>query len=206
MTVGIADYGMGNLLSVFNAVEMCGGEAEICEDPERLLDADRIILPGVGAFGDCMRRLHEKAFIEVLNKIAFEQKKPVLGICLGMQAMAKKSYEFGEHEGLGWFNAEVVKIIPSDPKLKVPQIGWNDISYDKNNPMFKGLREAPDFYFVHSFYMKCENPGDVVATCEYGMSVTAAICKENIFATQFHPEKSQDYGLTVMENFLDWNP
>jgi glutamine amidotransferase len=203
--VGIVDYGMGNLMSVFNGVEMCGGEAEIIDDPKALLDVERVILPGVGAFKDCIANLREKGFVEVLNKIAFEQKKPIIGICLGMQAMARKSYEGGEFEGLGWFEGDVVRLTPSSPEFKVPHVGWNNID-KKEHPLFEGLPESPDVYFVHSFHMKCDSQEDIAATCDYGMTVTAAVAKGNIFASQFHPEKSQDYGLRIFENFLEWNP
>ena len=199
--IGIVDYGMGNLKSVFNAVEYCGGDVELCAFPEELEDKEKIILPGVGAFRDCMENLRNRGFVEVLNRIVLKEKRPILGICLGMQAMARKSFEFGEFEGLGWFEADVVRLSPSDSSLKVPQIGWNNISY-KKHPMFEGLPESPDFYFVHSFYMKCDSENDVAATCDYGMTVTAAVAKDNIFATQFHPEKSQDYGLKMIENFI----
>ena len=204
--IGIVDYGMGNLLSVLNAVEHLGFEAEICDEPYLLLSKERIILPGVGSFHDCMRNLSNKGFVEVLNEIVLVKKTPVLGICLGMQAMAKKSYEGGEFKGLGWFDADVVRITPNDPNLKVPQIGWNNITRKKKHPLFEGLPESPDLYFVHSFHMRCANPDDILAVCDYGSEVTAAVSKDNICATQFHPEKSQDHGLKILYNFLDWNP
>ena len=204
--IGIIDYGMGNLMSVFNAVEYLGFDAEICSDPARLYLMERIILPGVGAFGDCMRNLENGGFKEVLNQLVLKEKKPILGICLGMQAMAETGHEGGMIKGLAWFDAEVVRIEPSDPKLKVPQIGWNNIVRKKDHPILKGLPESPDLYFVHSFHMKCKRREDLLAVCDYGGEVTAAVAKENICATQFHPEKSQDYGLKILENFLTWNP
>jgi glutamine amidotransferase len=204
--IGIIDYGMGNLLSVFNAVEYLGFDAEICADPARLYLMEKIILPGVGAFGDCMKNLKGGGFKEVLNQLVLKEKKPILGICLGMQAMAKIGHEGGNFKGLGWFDAEVVRIEPSDPKLKVPQIGWNNVVWKKDHPVLKGLPESPDLYFVHSFHMKCKRTEDLLAVCDYGGEVTAAVAKDNICATQFHPEKSQDYGLKILENFLTWNP
>lgn len=204
--VGIVDYGMGNLLSVCHAVERAGGEIKLCATAEELRSSERIILPGVGAFGDCMRNLRERGLIEILHKLVLEEKRPVLGICLGMQVMARKSFEGGEFPGLGWFEADVVKLVPDDPSLRVPQIGWNDVSFHRQNILFKGLPEKPDFYFVHSYYMRCDNPLNVLATCDYGGAVTAAVGRDNIAATQFHPEKSQDYGLQVIENFLSWQP
>jgi glutamine amidotransferase len=204
--IAIIDYGMGNLLSVRHAVEMIGGRVKICQNPEALNYANRIVLPGVGAFRDCMQNLQERGFIEVLNRVVLIEKKPILGICLGMQAMAVKSFEGGEYSGLGWFEAEVIKLQPADSGLRIPHIGWNSIDYNKESPLFKGLPRNPDLYFVHSYYMKCDNPRYVEATFDYSDIFTAAVRKNNIFATQFHPEKSQDYGLKILENFLNWNP
>lgn len=202
--IGIVDYGMGNLRSVSNAFEMIGAIPFICPSPEALLDCDRLVLPGVGAFNDCMKNLKDKNFIDPLNELVLNKGKPVLGICLGMQAMAKKGFEGGETPGLGWFDAEVNRMKPADASLKVPQIGWNNLDFQNDHPLFEGLPSACEVYFVHSFHMNCQEGNNVVATCDYGMRVTAAVCKDNIFATQFHPEKSQDYGLKILENFLKW--
>jgi glutamine amidotransferase len=205
-TVGIVDYGMGNLLSVYHAVEMAGGDARICSTPEELAHVQRIVLPGVGAYRDCITNLKKKNFVDALSEAVFLQGKPILGICLGMQVMARKSFEGGEHSGLGWFDADVVRLKPNDPSLRIPQIGWNDVAYKPDSILFAGHPESPDFYFVHSYYVVCDHSQDVHATCDYGGPVTAAIGKDNIFATQFHPEKSQDHGLRVLENFLKWSP
>jgi len=194
------------LLSVFNAFEYLGTEAKICHEPEEIGQCERIVLPGVGAFEECMCNLRNLNFIDALNDFAFTKKRPVLGICLGMQAMAKKSYEYGEHTGLGWFDAEVIRIMPIETTLRVPHVGWNDIIYKNDSPLFMGLPERPDFYFLHSYFMECKDGHDVDATVEYGATITAAVRKDNIFATQFHPEKSQDYGLKIIENFLNWLP
>jgi glutamine amidotransferase len=204
--IGVIDYGMGNLLSVRHALEMVGAEIKIFNQPDNLKDVERIVLPGVGAFRDCSENLMKMGFDEALNEFVLREGKPILGICLGMQAMARRSFEGGEYEGLGWFDADVVRLQPDDCALRVPQIGWNEVKYHQNNPLFRGLPPKPDFYFVHSYYMKCIDETDVVATCDYGGIVTAAVRKNNIFATQFHPEKSQDYGLKILENFLKWNP
>jgi len=204
--IALIDYGMGNLLSVFNALDLLGADVEICSDPEAIGGAERIVLPGVGAFGDCMDNLAIADLVEVLNKAIVEERKPILGICLGMQAMALRSEEAVEREGFGWFDAEVVRIEPDNPELHIPHIGWNNIEHDADCPLFKGLPLSPDFYFVHSYYMKCNNMRNIVATCDYGGRITAAVQNDNIFATQFHLEKSQDYGLRILENFLDWNP
>ncbi len=204
--IGIVDYGMGNLLSVYSAFDYLGEDVKICHHPEELLSVDKIVIPGVGAFKDCIEKLNSSGFTEALHENTITKAKPTMGICLGMQVMAKSSLEGGEYEGLGWFDASVIRLHPGDKDKKVPNIGWNDITYNSSVPLFKGLPQKPDFYLVHSYYMKCNNPGLVVASYEYGHQVTAAVLKDNIFATQFHPEKSQDYGLRILENFIDWNP
>ena len=204
--VGIIDYGMGNLLSVFHALETVGATVKICNHPKYLRNAERIVLPGVGAFGNCMANLRRNGFIEALEENIIVKGKPVFGICLGMQVMARKSFEGGEHQGLGWLDAVVVPLEPSNAFLRVPQIGWNRVTYRRESQLFSGVCKEPDFYFVHSYNMKCSHESDVDATCDYGGSVTAAVRRDNIFATQFHPEKSQDYGLRVLDNFLKWKP
>jgi len=204
--IGIVDYGMGNLLSVYNAFDYLGANVKICKHPEELKSVDKIVIPGVGAFKDCISKIKSTGFFEGLNEEVIVKAKPTLGICLGMQVMAKKSFEGGEFEGLGWFDAEVVKLTPSDPNLRIPNIGWNTIDYDQKNVLFKSLPLHPDFYLVHSYYVKANEPIDIVATYDYTYPVTASILKDNIFATQFHPEKSQDYGLQMLDNFIDWKP
>lgn len=204
--VGIVDYGMGNLLSVKNAVEHLGFDAEVCDAPAALAGKERIILPGVGAFEDCMKNLGARGFVAALNDLVLVQKRPILGICLGMQAMATRSFEGGEFPGLGWFDADVVRITPGDPRLKVPQIGWNDVRRKQEHPLLAGVPDAADLYFVHSFHMRCRDPQDLLAVCDYGGEVTAAVARGNVCATQFHPEKSQDHGLRILENFLTWTP
>jgi glutamine amidotransferase len=204
--IGIVDYGMGNLLSVYHALDMVGAEATLCDTPAALEEVERIILPGVGAFRDCIANLEKQGFVAALNEMVYDQGKPILGICLGMEVMAQRSFEGGEYHGLSWFEADVVRIETGDPALRVPHVGWNNIYFSTDNPLFRGLPASPDFYFVHSYHLQCHNEGDVVATCNHGTRITAAVQKGNIFATQFHPEKSQDYGLRVLENFLDWNP
>ncbi len=205
--IGVIDYGMGNLRSVHNALEMLGAEVKICAVPKDLESVERIYLPGVGAFRDCMANLEQRGFTQEIEDSVLRRGKPIIGVCLGMQAMARSSSEGGEYEGLGWIDADVVRLEPNNPLLRVPQVGWNEVKYRQGSPFFAGLPSASDFYFVHSYYLKCADEKDVVAICEYGgIAVTAAVCKNNIFATQFHPEKSQDYGLTLIKNFLNWNP
>ena len=204
--IGIVDYGMGNLLSVFNAFEYLGVKVKICSNPEDLSQVERIVLPGVGAISQCISKLNESGFSESLQEQVIKLAKPTLGICLGMQVMAKQSFEGGIHTCLGWFDADVIRLNPENSELKVPNIGWNTIQYNKEVPLFKGLPEVADFYLVHSYQMNVINDSERVATYQHGEKVTAAILKENIFATQFHPEKSQDLGLTLLGNFINWKP
>jgi len=200
--IGIIDCDMGNLLSVKNALYYLGCDSVLCRSREDLEEIDKIVLPGVGAFADFMEKLKARGFVDSLERAVFDRGIPILGICLGMQAMARKSFEGGEHQGLGWIEGDVIRIRTEDSDLRVPHIGWNEIHSRRENILFKGLPEGCDFYFVHSYYVDCDNPDDVEATCDYGGTITAAVRKNNIFATQFHPEKSQDYGLRVLDNFL----
>jgi imidazole glycerol-phosphate synthase subunit HisH len=204
--VGIIDYGMGNLLSVKNALEYLGASTLSCVTPADIESVDRIILPGVGAFQHCAQNLLEAGFIGPLNDFALVKKKPIMGICLGMQIMAEVGFEHGEWKGLGWFESKVVNINEVDDSLKVPHVGWTDTQYSLDSPLFKGLPKNPDFYFVHSYYMKFEGNSCVDAFYKYKSEITAAVRHKNICGTQFHPEKSQDNGLKVLNNFLDWNP
>lgn len=197
---------MGNLLSVYNAIDYLGAAVTICKHPEDLANVDRIIIPGVGAFKDCTDKINQTGFSEALNEAVLKNAKPTMGICLGMQVMGKRSFEGGEFIGLGWFDADIVRLNPTDPTLRVPNIGWNTVKYNKDVPLFKGLPEEPDFYLVHSYYMKANDPKDVVAIYDYTYDITASVLKNNIFATQFHPEKSQEFGLKILENFIDWKP
>lgn len=202
-TVHLIDTGVNNLLSICNALEMAGAVLNVCRTPDDLHNAERIVLPGVGAYRDCIGGLRNTGFIPHLHELVLKKKIPILGICVGMQMMAQKSFEMGEYEGLGWFDAAVVKI---ETSYRIPQIGWNSTPYRAGEPLFVGLPPEPDLYYVHSYHLHCNNPDDIIATCDYGTPITAAIRKGNIVATQFHPEKSQDYGLKILENFLHWKP
>jgi imidazole glycerol-phosphate synthase subunit HisH len=206
MMIGIVDYGMGNLKSVFSAFEYLGADVTIIAHPEELAKADKIILPGVGAFEKCKDNLDKAGFTEALHEQVIKKAKPTLGICVGMQLMAQKGFEAGEWDGLNWFNSQVIKLHPSDTALKIPNIGWCETEIDNTFPLFKKLPQKSVFYYVHSYYMKCNNPSDVVAKYNFTHDVTAAIHKDNIAATQFHPEKSQDAGLQLLENFINWKP
>lgn len=201
----IVDYEMGNVRSVAKAFEMLGANVLISNKVDDIRKADHLVLPGVGAFGDGMKQLKKLGLIDVLTEEVLEKKKPFLGICLGMQLLAKDSQEFGQHKGLGWLDASVKAFDLKDKKLKVPHVGWNNIKLLKDHPLFKGLKQGSAFYFVHSYHMICENDEIVAATCDYGYDFDAIVAQDNIFATQFHPEKSQAVGLKMLENFINWN-
>lgn len=203
MTIAIIDYGMGNVRSLMNAFEYIGENAVVTADFDELEAADRLVLPGVGAFGDAMKAIEAREGLRaLLDRLAMEDKKPVLGVCLGMQLFARVSHEHGTHQGLGWLDAE---ILPLDvaPPAKVPHVGWNAVSFAPDEWLFRGLPSGEsDYYFVHSFHMVCHDPQDLIATTDHGGTVTAAVRRENLTATQFHPEKSQDNGLQLLQNWL----
>jgi imidazole glycerol phosphate synthase glutamine amidotransferase subunit len=200
--VTIVDYGMGNLRSVAKAFETLGYKVLVTGRPEDLEMAERIVLPGVGAFGDGMRQLSERGLVAVLRHRVLEDGVPFLGICLGMQLLADRGRENGIHAGLGWIAGETVAIVPSDPLLKVPHIGWNDVTRRGASTLFKGLAEPLTFYFVHGYHLQPSDPGVVTVTVDYDGALAAAIERENLFGTQFHPEKSQRAGLAVLRNFM----
>jgi imidazole glycerol-phosphate synthase subunit HisH len=203
MKIGIIDYGMGNIRSVFHAFEAIGASVEICSSPQHLVAIDRLVLPGVGAFPDCMKNLTTKGFLPVLNDLVLKRKTPILGICLGMQAMADRGFEGGETSGLGWIKGSVRQLV-STQSFRVPHVGWEEILSKKTSALFSGLNSTADFYFVHSFHLVCEDESDVEARCVSGSSsFVAAIRRGNIWATQFHPEKSQEKGLRLLRNFLE---
>src|SRR3989338_3798730 len=195
----IIDYGLGNLKSVAAAVKRLGYEFSISNRAEDFQKADKLILPGVGAFGDGMRNLLNLNLIAPLTRIVLEQGKPILGICLGAQLMAKESVEFGHHQGLGWIDASVIKLETGDQRLRLPHVGWNNLLQVRRNILFEGIPNEALFYYVHSFYVQCRDFNIVIAECEYGEKFTAAFNRGNIYATQFHPEKSQLYGLRLLD-------
>jgi len=204
MKIGIVDYGMGNIRSVWNAVRYLGYDAVLCENGSALASLDKYILPGVGAFPDCMSNLKSRGFVDGLHEAVKTKNKPILGICLGMQVMAKTGTENGLCNGLGWFDAEVVRIIPGNSRCRVPHVGWNELSFRSKDPLFESVAAGSDVYFVHSYFMSCRNSADVIATCDHGdCLITAAVRSGNIVGTQFHPEKSQDCGLKILSNFLN---
>src|SRR3989344_6029071 len=198
--IAIIDYGVGNLSSVFNAFQAIGVEAEITNDHHKIRAADKIILPGVGAFKAGMSNLQKLGVIELLHDEVIAKKKPFLGICLGMQLIFTKSYEDGETAGLDWIKGEVVRFDVEKQGLRVPHIGWNEVKCDTNSLLFKGGSELQHFYFVHSFYPVSQEKVSI-GKCHYGSDFTAVLQKGNIFATQFHPEKSQHEGLELLRKF-----
>jgi glutamine amidotransferase len=200
----IVDYDAGNLRSVLNGFEVIGHKPMVTDDPDKLAKASAIVLPGVGAFGDCMEAIRSKNLIEPLNELVLTQKIPYLGICLGMQFLAEESLEKGRHKGLGWIKGNVERMVPNDGKFRIPHMGWNDVEYKQTCTLFADLGDAPVFYFVHSYHLVIDgDEADVVtATCWHGLTITAAVQKDNIFGVQFHPEKSQENGIRVLENFV----
>lgn len=204
--IAIVDYGIGNVRSLQNAFAYFGRDVVVTADAEELNAAERIVLPGVGAFGDAMVAIRERKLDKILTHQALVVKKPILGVCLGMQLFAKSSSEHGNHEGLGWIDADIRRLDVARP-LKVPHVGWNELQFSENDWLFKGIRsKEANFYFVHSFHMICHNPADLVATTDYGTPITAVIRSGNLVAAQFHPEKSQDNGLKMLENWVNWKP
>ncbi|AGX44915.1 imidazole glycerol phosphate synthase subunit HisH [Clostridium saccharobutylicum] len=198
----IIDYGMGNLMSVFRAFEMLGEKPIISNKKEEILNSNKIILPGVGAFSVAMNNLCDLDLIDTLSEKVIKQKTPFLGICLGMQLIAEESYEFGHHKGLGWIPATVRPFEISED-LRIPHMGWNDIEpISKNSSLFQGLSGDLSYYFVHSYHVECNDSKYIGSTCEYGEKFVSSIQYENIYATQFHPEKSQKNGIQLLRNFI----
>ena len=205
--VALIDYGSGNLRSVEKALARAGGKVVVTADPDVVARSARIVLPGVGAFADCMRGLADiPGMIDTLVEAVLKRGVPFLGICVGMQLLATVGREFGDHPGLGWISGEVVRLAPSDPALKIPQIGWNDLTIARPHPILAGIAPGANTYFVHSFAMRTSDPADVLATSDHGGMFTAAVGRDNIAGVQFHPEKSQAVGLALLGNFLGWRP
>jgi imidazole glycerol-phosphate synthase subunit HisH len=199
--IGIVDYGMGNLASIRNMLKKIGVPSFISSNRKELESAEKIILPGVGAFDNAIDNIHKLGLRELLNEKVLQEKVPTLGICLGMQILLERSDE-GSRKGLGWVEGEVKKFnFDQSPGLKIPHMGWNLTRAVDQNSLFKNL-EQPRFYFVHSFYVKCENQDNILATTTYGVEFVSAIRRQNIFGTQFHPEKSHKYGMQLLRNFV----
>lgn len=195
----VVDYGMGNLRSVSKAFEIQGFKISVTNNPNDIATADGLVLPGVGAFGDCIANLKKGNLIEPIKEF-INRGKPFLGICLGLQALFEESEESKSEKGLGIFSGRVVKF-PANRGLKVPHMGWNQISFDKKPKLLSGIPENTWFYFVHSYYVSTQNSGLNLVKSDYGIEFTAAVEKDNVFACQFHPEKSSDSGLKILKNF-----
>lgn len=212
MQIAIIDYGSGNLRSAAKAFERAGRDAGLAadvlvtSDPDAVRAAERIVLPGVGAFGDCRAGLDAiPGMVEALEEAVRKEAKPFFGICVGMQLMAERGLEHGVHKGLGWLKGDVVKIEPSDPSLKIPHMGWNELEVVNGHPLLEDM-PATHAYFVHSYAFAVSDPSVLVARVDYGGPVTAMVAKDNMVGTQFHPEKSQALGLALIGNFLKWRP
>jgi imidazole glycerol-phosphate synthase subunit HisH len=216
VSVAIIDYGSGNLHSAAKAFERAARESGasqpivVTSDPAAVRKADRVVLPGVGAFADCRRGLDAVAgMTEALDETVCRNGRPFLGICVGMQLMAERGREYAITDGMGWVRGEVRRIKPKDPALKIPHMGWNTIEAYRPHPLLDGIPLGPaglHAYFVHSYHLEIEDPDDLVADCDYGGPVTALVGRGNYAGTQFHPEKSQKLGLALIANFLRWKP
>lgn len=213
--VVIIDYGSGNLRSAAKAFEYViaahklNFQVLVTNKAEDIRRASHIVLPGQGAFGDCMTGLQNvDGMIEALESAVLVDKTPFLGVCVGMQLLATRGLEYGEHQGLGWIAGDVVPITPADPSLKIPHMGWNTVEFTQGtaHPALKNQKKDAHFYFVHSFMFKSKDQGNVLAKAEYGEDVTAIVAHANILGVQFHPEKSQEAGLQLLHDFLLWNP
>jgi glutamine amidotransferase len=209
--VALIDYGSGNLRSAEKALARAASETAsghdivVTSDADVVAKAERIVLPGVGAFADCMAGLAAlPGMVATLNDRVLKRGVPFLGICVGMQLMASVGREFGDHAGLGWIDAEVVKLTPAEPTLKIPQMGWNQLTLTGAHPLFNGLTATAHVYFLHSYVMRPARSADALATTDYGGTIAAAVGRDNFAGVQFHPEKSQAVGLTLLGNFLNW--
>jgi glutamine amidotransferase len=208
MNLAIIDYGSGNLRSAAKAFEKAGASVHVTAQADDIRKAERIVLPGQGAFADCMKGLSSlPGMVEALNEAVVKNGKPFFGICVGMQLLAARGLEHGEHKGLGWLGGEVRKLELKDPSLKIPHMGWNNLRLkNAQHPLLKGLPTSPYVYFVHSYALYPEQASDTLAECDYECAFTAMVARGNIAGTQFHPEKSQKIGLQMIKNFLEWKP
>jgi imidazole glycerol-phosphate synthase subunit HisH len=216
VSVAIVDYGSGNLHSAAKAFERAAHDAGldqpivVTNDPRKVATADRVVLPGVGAFADCRRGLDAvDGMVAALEEAVHQRGRPFFGICVGMQLLAERGREYEVTEGLGWIAGEVDRIVPGDPQLKIPHMGWNTLNVARPHKLVEGLTLGPQglhAYFVHSYELKVTEHDDLVAEADYGGPITAIVARDNIVGTQFHPEKSQKLGLALIANFLQWKP
>lgn len=198
--IAIIDYDAGNIKSVEKALQYLGEEAVITRDREEILGSDKVILPGVGAFGDAMEKLHQYGLVDTIQEVV-DRRIPFLGICLGLQLMFESSDEAPGVKGLGLLPGKILRISKKGD-MKIPHMGWNDIKIKEGAKLFAGLEDHPYVYFVHSYYLQADDPSIVAATTEYGVTIHASVEKDNIFACQFHPEKSSTVGLQILKNFI----
>ncbi len=196
--IAIIDYGIGNLHSVLNAFKTIGYDACVTSDKNVILSADKVVLPGVGAFGDAMDTFKERGFVPIIEEI-IKKGTPLLGICVGMQMLFDESEEYGIHKGLGLLKGRIIKF--NDKNLKIPQIGWNNLDITKDNPLLKGIKNGSYVYFVHSYRLADASDDEIIAYAEYGIKYGCAVNKGNVYGVQFHPEKSGDVGLQILKNF-----
>ena len=213
MQAVIIDYGSGNLRSAAKAFERASRESgagmpiKVSADPRDVAAASHIVLPGVGAFADCMRGVTEvPGMIDALTRAVQEQKRPFLGICVGMQLLARRGHEYGTHQGFGWIDGEVYRLDVEAQGLKVPHMGWNELSPTRAHPLLAGIDKGAHAYFVHSYHMVLNDAGSALAMTDYGGPMVAIVGRDNVAGTQFHPEKSQEAGLRLIANFLRWRP
>lgn len=199
--VAIIDYGLGNLGSIANMLKVIGEKSVITANKERIAAADRIILPGVGAFDAGMAKLNETGLMDFIKQQVLEEKKPLLGICLGMQMLGRKSAE-GQLSGLGLIPFETVRFKLDNTDLKVPHMGWDIVEFKQQGPLIEGLNGRQRYYFVHSYHAVCDSPKNVLMTCDYGYEFACAVVSDNIYGVQFHPEKSHDFGMALLDNFV----
>ena len=211
MTTVIIDYNSGNLRSAEKSFQLMSeelklGQVKVSNKPEDVVNADRVVLPGVGAFADCKHELNSIMGLYEAIEAHIKTGKPFMGICVGMQMMATCGHEHGYHEGFNWIKGDVKIMEPNDKNLKIPHMGWNNLNILNSHPVFDNINENDHVYFVHSYHFEVENNNNLLASVDYGGKVTAAVAHENIIGTQFHPEKSQSVGLQIIKNFLQWNP
>ena len=211
MTTVIIDYNSGNLRSAEKSFQLMSeelklGQVKVSNKPEDVVNADRIVLPGVGAFADCKHELNSIMGLFEAIDAHIKTGKPFMGICVGMQMMATCGHEHGYHEGFNWIKGDVKIMEPNDKNLKIPHMGWNNLNILNSHPVFNNINENDHVYFVHSYHFEVENNNNLLANVDYGGKITAAVAHENIIGTQFHPEKSQSVGLQIIKNFLQWNP
>lgn len=199
--IGIIDYGLGNLGSIQNMLKVIGEKSIISSDISRLQECDKYILPGVGSFDAGMSKLNDSGLTDFIKQVAIKDKKTILGICLGMQLLGRKSQE-GKLEGLGLIPFDNVKFKLEDTNLKVPHMGWDVVEFNKESPLLKSLKGTQRYYFVHSYHAVCDKDENILMTCDYGYKFPCAIIKDNIVGVQFHPEKSHDFGMALLENFV----